>query len=89
MGGTSGGMRPDPVTEEVRARYTARLQNLERLAHESWTAGNFAGASAFLHSAATTAEQAANEQTRGWILRAGSDDGNQAVRASAHGTGRS
>jgi hypothetical protein len=87
MRGTSGGLRPDPVTEEVRARYTGRVQNLERLAQESWTAGNFAGASAFLHSAATAAEQAANEQNRGWILRAGSDDG-LASRASAHGTGR-
>ena len=87
MSGTSGGVRPDPVTEEVRARYTAHLQNLERLAHESWAAGNFAGASAFLHSAATAAGQAANEQNRGRILRAGSDDG-PASRASAHETGR-
>ena len=87
MRGTSGGLRPDPVTEEVRARYTAHLQNLERLAHESWAVGNFAGASAYLHSAATAAEQAAAEQTRGWILQAGSDDG-LTSRASAHGTGR-
>ena len=85
---TSGGLRPDPVTEEVRGRYTAYLQNLERLAHESWAAGNFAGPSAVLHSAATTAEQAAAEQNRGWILRAGSGDGDQTSRALAHGTGR-
>ena len=87
MRGTSGGLLPDPVTEEVRARYTGRVQNLERLAHESWAAGTFASASAFLHSAARAAEQAANEQNRGWILRAGSDGG-MASRTSAHGTGR-
>ena len=87
MSGTSGGLRPDPVTEEVRVRYTGPVQNYERLAHESWAAGNFAGAAAYLHSAATAAEQAAAEQTRGWILRAGSDDG-LTSRASAHGTWR-
>jgi hypothetical protein len=72
MSGTmSGGLKPDPITEEVRSRYGPHLQSLGRIAHESLTAGNFAGAAGYFQRMADSCKQAANEQNRGWILQEG------------------
>ncbi len=61
----------DPVTDDVRARFEPHLRNLERLAHESLAAGNFAGAAGYFRNVALACEHAAEEQNRGWILAAG------------------
>jgi hypothetical protein len=83
MSGTK--VNSDPVTEEVRARHEPHLQDLERLAHESWIAGNFAGTADYFRRMAAASEQAANEQTRGWILQAGGTQNTLAPLASAPG----
>jgi hypothetical protein len=69
-GTTSGKLKPDPITEEVRSRYGPHLQSLGRIANESLAAGNFAGAAGYFRSMALSCEQAANEQNKGWILQA-------------------
>jgi hypothetical protein len=67
MSGTSKGLKLDSITEDVRARYGPDLRNFDQLANQSLVAGNFAGAAGYFRHLAHTREQAAEEQSRGWI----------------------